>query len=129
MLLERQNELKVAAEALRLAVHGSGSLVVISGPPGIGKSALLTEIGELASRLPIGPITESLAPPRPLVMRAYAAPTERDFALGVTRQLLSPVLTSGSFVGPLRFLIFGAALRADSTNARLASLVARLISD
>ncbi|WP_369368691.1 AAA family ATPase [Streptomyces sp. CG4] len=99
MLLERQNELKVAAEALRLAVHGSGSLVVISGPPGIGKSALLTEIGELASRLPIGPITGSLAPPRPLVMRAYAAPTERDFALGVTRQLLSPVLTSGSFVG------------------------------
>ncbi|GHE82767.1 oxidoreductase [Streptomyces spiralis] len=31
--------------------------------------------------------------------------------------------------GPLRFLVFGAALRADSTNARLASLVARLISD
>ncbi|MEU6772655.1 NAD(P)H-dependent oxidoreductase [Streptomyces sp. NPDC046759] len=31
--------------------------------------------------------------------------------------------------GPLRFLVFGAALRADSTNARLASLVARLLSD
>ncbi|MEU6217157.1 NAD(P)H-dependent oxidoreductase [Streptomyces sp. NPDC047022] len=31
--------------------------------------------------------------------------------------------------GPLRFLVFGAALRADSTNARLASLVARIISD
>ncbi|MGW1000507.1 NADPH-dependent FMN reductase [Streptomyces sp. NPDC002520] len=31
--------------------------------------------------------------------------------------------------GPLRFLVFGAALRADSANARLASLVARLISD
>ncbi|MFF8432296.1 NADPH-dependent FMN reductase [Streptomyces sp. NPDC016566] len=31
--------------------------------------------------------------------------------------------------GPLRFLIFGAALRADSANARLAALVARLISD
>ncbi|MGN5380100.1 NADPH-dependent FMN reductase [Streptomyces lasalocidi] len=31
--------------------------------------------------------------------------------------------------GPLRFLVFGAALRADSINARLASLVARLISD
>jgi chromate reductase len=31
--------------------------------------------------------------------------------------------------GPLRFLVFGAAMRADSANARLASLVARLISD
>ncbi|MDF6044229.1 NAD(P)H-dependent oxidoreductase [Streptomyces sp. JH14] len=31
--------------------------------------------------------------------------------------------------GPLRVLVFGAALRADSTNARLAALVARLISD
>ncbi|MEU9475194.1 NAD(P)H-dependent oxidoreductase [Streptomyces sp. NPDC048191] len=30
---------------------------------------------------------------------------------------------------PLRFLVFGAALRAGSANARLASLVARLISD
>ncbi|GAA3073054.1 NADPH-dependent FMN reductase [Streptomyces glomeratus] len=31
--------------------------------------------------------------------------------------------------GPLRVLVFGAALRADSANARLAALVARLISD
>ncbi|MFE7209979.1 NADPH-dependent FMN reductase [Streptomyces sp. NPDC057611] len=31
--------------------------------------------------------------------------------------------------GPLRFLVFGAALRTGSANARLASLVARLISD
>ncbi|MFB8178079.1 NADPH-dependent FMN reductase [Streptomyces sp. NPDC055966] len=31
--------------------------------------------------------------------------------------------------GPLRILVFGAALRGDSTNARLASLVARLLSD
>ncbi|MFE9607646.1 NADPH-dependent FMN reductase [Streptomyces sp. NPDC006012] len=31
--------------------------------------------------------------------------------------------------GPLRVLVFGGALRADSTNSRLAALVARLISD
>ncbi|MFJ6629924.1 NADPH-dependent FMN reductase [Streptomyces sp. NPDC091376] len=31
--------------------------------------------------------------------------------------------------GPLRVLVFGAALRAESVNARLASLVARLVSD
>ncbi|KPI16450.1 transcriptional regulator, LuxR family [Actinobacteria bacterium OK074] len=92
MLLERQNELKTAAEALRLAAQGSGSLVVVSGPPGIGKSALLTEIGELATRSATGQ-----APRRPLVMRAYAAAAERDFPLGVTRQLLEPVLHSGAF--------------------------------
>ncbi|MFJ9865999.1 NADPH-dependent FMN reductase [Streptomyces sp. NPDC101165] len=38
-------------------------------------------------------------------------------------------MPSDALPGPLRFLIFGAALRADSANARLASLVARLISD
>ncbi|WP_460062299.1 ATP-binding protein [Streptomyces sp. YKOK-I1] len=99
MLLERQNELKVAAEALRLAAHGNGSMVVISGPPGIGKSAVLSEIGELAVRLTTGPTAGSAALPRPLVMRAYAAPAERSFALGVTRQLLEPVIKSGTFVG------------------------------
>ncbi|MFG3060991.1 NADPH-dependent FMN reductase [Streptomyces sp. NPDC048231] len=31
--------------------------------------------------------------------------------------------------GPLRVLVFGGALRADSANARLAALVARLLSD
>ncbi|GAA3840044.1 NADPH-dependent FMN reductase [Streptomyces chiangmaiensis] len=31
--------------------------------------------------------------------------------------------------GPLRVLVFGAALRADSTNVRLAALVAQLVSD
>ncbi|MDC0771521.1 helix-turn-helix transcriptional regulator [Streptomyces sp. HD] len=107
MLHERQNELKVAAEALRLAVQGSGSLVVISGPPGIGKSAVLNEIGELATRLTVGSVAGSAAPARPLVMRAYAAPAERDFPLGVARQLLEPVVKSGPFVrrwcsGPAR---------------------------
>lgn len=99
MLLERQNELQEAAEALRLAAHGNGSMVVISGPPGIGKSAVLSEIGELAAGLATGPVAGSAAPGRPLVMRAYAAPSERSFSLGVTRQLLEPVLKSGAFVG------------------------------
>ncbi|MGW3150829.1 NADPH-dependent FMN reductase [Streptomyces sp. NPDC001177] len=38
-------------------------------------------------------------------------------------------MTTDTSPGPLRVLAFGAALRADSANARLASLVARLISD
>ncbi|MFD4687346.1 AAA family ATPase, partial [Streptomyces sp. NPDC058461] len=103
MLLERQNELRVAAEALRITARGSGSLVVISGPPGIGRSALLAEIGELAARSAAGPA----GAPRPLVMRAYAAPAEQDLSLGVARQLLEPVVSSSAFVarwgsGPAR---------------------------
>ncbi|WP_055526211.1 ATP-binding protein [Streptomyces graminilatus] len=90
MLLERQNELSTAAEALRFAAQGNGSLVVISGPPGIGRSALLTEIGELADRSPADAATTR----RPLVMRAYAAPAERGFPFGVARQLLEPALKS-----------------------------------
>ncbi|GHE68719.1 hypothetical protein GCM10017771_92460 [Streptomyces capitiformicae] len=92
MLLERQNELKIAAEALTLAARGTGSLIVISGPPGTGKSALLTEIGELAAQYAARP--SGSAPRRPLVMRAYGAPTERDFSLGVVRQLLEPAVRS-----------------------------------
>jgi len=93
MLLERQNELKTAAEALRFAAQGNGSLLMISGPPGIGRSALLTEIGELADRSAADPAAPAAAR-RPLVMRAYAAPAERDFPLGVARQLLEPALKS-----------------------------------
>jgi chromate reductase len=38
-------------------------------------------------------------------------------------------MSTDSHPGPLRVLVFGAALRAESTNARLAALVARLIAD
>ncbi|MGW7006092.1 NADPH-dependent FMN reductase [Streptomyces sp. NPDC054933] len=38
-------------------------------------------------------------------------------------------MPTDSHPGPLRVLVFGAALRAESTNARLAALVARLIAD
>src|SRR5438067_4274883 len=38
-------------------------------------------------------------------------------------------MATESHPGPLRVLVFGAALRAGSVNARLASFVARLIAD
>ncbi|MBN0048579.1 AAA family ATPase [Streptomyces actuosus] len=133
MLFERQNELKVAAEALRLAQHGSGSLIVISGPPGIGKSALLAEIGDLAAGLTTGPSAGVPAPSRALVMRAYAAAAERDFPLGVTRQLLEPVLASGSFVGrwcsgPARPALAILQGDAEPSRQRTATAVRALLS-
>ncbi|MEV7783218.1 NAD(P)H-dependent oxidoreductase [Kitasatospora sp. NPDC088351] len=38
-------------------------------------------------------------------------------------------MTTDASPGPLRVLVFGASLRADSVNAKLASLVARIVTD
>jgi predicted ATPase len=43
MLLERDRELATLAEQLRLARLGSGSLVLIGGEEGAGKTRLVTE--------------------------------------------------------------------------------------
>ncbi|MFG2191752.1 AAA family ATPase [Streptomyces sp. NPDC048639] len=80
MLIDRDAELSRVAVALRRAQAGRGAFVLVSGPLGIGKSALLDEIGERGARLDA------------TVLRAGAAPMERDFPLGVIRQLLEPAL-------------------------------------
>ncbi len=41
----------------------------------------------------------------------------------------TPTMTTDAHPGPLRLLVLGAALRAESTNARLASLVAGILTD
>jgi predicted ATPase len=42
MLLGRDQELAVLDEACRAAAAGQGAVVVVTGEPGIGKTALLT---------------------------------------------------------------------------------------
>ncbi|GAA4524897.1 ATP-binding protein [Amycolatopsis samaneae] len=81
MLLERGAELAVMASVLRSAHRGAGGLVLVSGPLGIGKTVLLNAFAEQAN-------AEGTR-----VLRAGAAPFERDFAFGVVRQL---------FQGPVR---------------------------
>ncbi|MEV7465525.1 LuxR family transcriptional regulator [Streptomyces kronopolitis] len=81
MLLDRDVELDLAATALR---SGRGALVLVSGPLGVGKSALLDGIGALA------------AAQGALHLRVSAAPMERDFCLGAARQLLEPALRDAS---------------------------------
>jgi predicted ATPase len=44
-LLERDSELRALEEALDAAVAGRGSVVVVEGPPGIGKSTLVSSCG------------------------------------------------------------------------------------
>src|SRR5688572_9233920 len=76
LLVEREGELRTISEALVAAETGAGATVVIEGPPGIGKSRLVSEV--VARALSRGF----------LVLRARGIELETDFGFGVVRQLL-----------------------------------------
>jgi DNA-binding CsgD family transcriptional regulator len=79
MLLEREAESAEVTGALRRAVSGAGSLLVIGGPLGNGKSSLLAALPGLAADLGVRTLSVS------------ASVLEMDFDFGVVRQLLGPV--------------------------------------
>ncbi|CAM5615543.1 MULTISPECIES: ATP-binding protein [Streptomyces] len=81
MLLERNTEIALVDAALGAAAEGRSSLVLLTGPLGIGRSALLQRLSGLA---------EDQDDVR--VLRANAAPMEQDFAFGVVRQLFETLL-------------------------------------
>jgi DNA-binding CsgD family transcriptional regulator len=74
-LLERDLELELLGKALAGARGCRGSLVIVEGPAGVGKSALLTAAGLLAVEAGCD------------VLTARGAELEREFAFGVARQL------------------------------------------
>lgn len=78
MALERDIELAQLGTVLDGVRTGAGATVVISGPLGVGRSALLLAAGEQARRRGYR------------VRWAAASPLESDFALGVVLQLLAP---------------------------------------
>ena len=80
LLLERERELACIDAAIAAARAGSGRSVVVEGPAGIGKSAVLA-----AARL-------SAEDGATRFLRARGAELERDFAFGVVRQLFEPML-------------------------------------
>jgi len=85
-LLERDAEVSALAALLDAACAGTGRVVLIEGPPGIGKSALL----ECAKRL---------APDRGMrVLAARGGALERDFSFGVVRQLFEPFVTADALL-------------------------------
>jgi predicted ATP-dependent serine protease len=53
----RAQELETLRDALLEAGEGRGSLVLISGEPGIGKTRLMQEVGKLASVADWGVLT------------------------------------------------------------------------
>jgi DNA-binding CsgD family transcriptional regulator len=80
MLLERDTELALVGAALRAADEGEPSLVLLRGPVGIGRSALLQQLPALVTGEDVR------------VLRAHAATMEQDFAFGVVRQLFDSLL-------------------------------------
>ena len=77
-LLERDGELaEIAGRVERLLSAGAGGVLLIEGPPGIGKTALLDQ---------------ALAGVRDGVLRARGSELESGLAFGAVRQLLIPPL-------------------------------------
>lgn len=83
-LLERGDELARIESALAEARAGRGTFVVIEGPAGIGKTALLAAARSAA------------ADGGMRVLRSRGTELERDFAFGVVRQLFEPPLAAAS---------------------------------
>jgi predicted ATPase len=74
-LLDRERELADVASGLESATAGSGRILVVEGPSGIGKTELLRRAVELARQTGF------------TALSATAAEVERDVPYGVVRQL------------------------------------------
>jgi DNA-binding CsgD family transcriptional regulator len=98
-LLERERELGLLAESMERARRSEGTLMLVEGPAGIGKSALLDRGRELALRIGVR------------VLSARGGELEREFPYGVVRQLFEPALQAMS-VRRRRELFAGAAALA-----------------
>ncbi len=83
-LLERERELGALREGLERACAGEGSLLLIEGPAGIGKTQLERETRSVAERIGITPLD------------ARGSELEQPFAFGVVRQLLEAVINESS---------------------------------
>src|SRR5262245_15538695 len=83
-LIERADELAAVESALDQACTGTGSFIVVEGPAGMGKTALLTGARAAAEARGMR------------VLRSRGAELEREFAFGVVRQLFEPVLAGSS---------------------------------
>src|SRR5881227_2226248 len=95
-LLERDEELTELAELVREASAGRGRLVLVEGPPGIGKTRLLEAVRDRARE---GGMT---------MLSARASELDREFPFGVVRQLFEP-LVAGADESRRQTLLHGAA--------------------
>jgi DNA-binding CsgD family transcriptional regulator len=83
-LLERERELQMLRDGLGRACAGDGTLLLIEGPAGVGKTELAREAQAAAERAGMMPL------------EARGSELEQSFAFGVVRQLLEPVVSEAS---------------------------------
>jgi DNA-binding CsgD family transcriptional regulator len=83
-VLERDRELERVGRRLRLAQQGRGGALVVEGPAGMGKTVMLAAARDAAEG-------EGFR-----VLRARGGELEREFAFGVVRQLVEPLLAEAS---------------------------------
>jgi DNA-binding CsgD family transcriptional regulator len=81
-LLERERELQLIDEAIARVREGTGATLVIEGPAGIGKTALLRAARERAGGARLSTLSGA------------GRELEQGFAFGVARQLFEPALRS-----------------------------------
>lgn len=97
--IERDAEIALLTEHLRALGQSSGSVVLLEGPAGMGKSTL---IGIAAAKAGENGVQ---------VLAAAGRSSERDFPFGVVLQLLEPSLAKAGPAGRKR-LLSGAAAQA-----------------
>ena len=96
-LQERDAELKEMDGVIADACSGRGRLLAVEGPAGIGKTSLL------------GSASDRCADAGMRVLSARGSELEREFAFGVVRQLLEPVLYAADAEARARWFAGAAA--------------------
>ena len=87
MLLGREVELARIEAVLSRARSGHGAVAALAGPPGIGKTTLLSAAARRARSWGFS------------VLQATGAELEREYAFGVVRQLFAPIVSEGRWSG------------------------------
>ncbi|MFI1995148.1 AAA family ATPase [Actinoplanes sp. NPDC020271] len=82
LLLQRDAELAMLVHRLGQVRSGTGAVIVVEGPAGIGKSSLLAAAGTDAAAAGLR------------VFSAWGGPLERDAGWGIARQLFAPLRQS-----------------------------------
>jgi predicted ATPase len=79
-LRERERELGTLREGLERAGAGAGTLLLVEGPAGVGKTELVREARAAAAQAGVRPL------------EARGSELEQPFAFGIVRQLLEPMI-------------------------------------
>ncbi|SDY97152.1 Tetratricopeptide repeat-containing protein [Amycolatopsis xylanica] len=102
-MLEREAELAELSALAERARAGRGAVAVIEGPPGIGRTAMLDHLAQTTGMR---------------VLRAQGSLPEREFGLGLVRQLLEPVLATADTRERARLLTGSAELALRALDPR-----------